>query len=159
MKNSGTFTQKWNEICAKVKAFFEKKKPAKIQAEAVQKPPVQTVQENDVPSKAKRILSVVWKFIFALRKVLLALPVVYCALKMAAYNRENLPVLVGIDLQSTGEFAQMISRDTAVNVPLMITFACLGLMVFSRKTIYPWLISIFTLALPVLLYLTNGYLG
>lgn len=152
MKNSGTFTQKWNEI-------FAKKNPAKTQTEADPKPPVQTVQEEDVPSKAKLILSVVWKFIFALRKVLLALPVVYCALKMAAYNRENLPVLVGINLQSTGEFAQMISRDTAVNVPLMITFACLGLMVFSRKTIYPWLISIFTLVLPVLLYLTNGYLG
>lgn len=159
MKNSGTFTQKWNDFLAKIKNYFAKEKPAKMQTEAVQTSPVRTVQEEDVPSKAKRILSVVWKFIFALRKVLLALPVVYCALKMAAYNRENLPVLVGIDLQSTGEFAQMISRDTAVNVPLLITFACLGLMVFSRKTIYPWLISIFTLVLPVLLYLTNGYLG
>ena len=31
--------------------------------------------------------------------------------------------------------------------------------VISRRTIYPWLISVFTLVLPIFLRLTNLYLG
>lgn len=150
MKNSGAIAEKWSLLLQKVKKDTVPQAPA-------QEPAPQELTEQ-MP-KWKRVLSVVWKVLFAMRKVVLALPVVICALRLAAYNRENLPELVGINLQSTGEFAQMIARDTAVNVPLVITFACLALMVFSRKTIYPWLISVFTLVLPVLLYVTNGYLG
>lgn len=149
MRNSGMLKQKLDQL-------FSKKKYQERPQEAEQAQPVQSDEE---PGKGKRVVSVIWKVVFALRKVVLALPVIYFALKFAAFNRENLPVLVGINLQSNGEFAQMIARDTAVNVPLMITFGCLGLMVLSRKTIYPWLISILTLVLPALLYLTNGYLG
>lgn len=145
MKNSGAFAEKWNQLFAKK----EKSNPQNQQ----------TVGEEPSGEKGKGGLKITWKVAFFLRKAVLALPVVWAALKLAAYNRENLPQMVGINLQSTGDFAQLISRDTAVNVPLLITMACLALMVFSRKTVYPWLISIFTLILPVLLWLTNGYLG
>ena len=63
--------------------------------------------------------------LFRLRKVVLAVPVVSVALKLASYNREHLPELVGINLQSSGEFTQMISRDMAVLGPLGLTVACL----------------------------------
>ena len=63
----------------------------------------------------------------------------------------------GIDLQTTGVYAQMISRDLAVLGPLAVTGGCLLLMFCSRRTFYPWIISIFTLVLPILLYLTNVY--
>ena len=53
--------------------------------------------------------------------------------------------------------AQMISRDLAVLGPLAVTGGCLLLMFCSRRTFYPWIISIFTLVLPILLYLTNVY--
>ena len=62
-----------------------------------------------------------------------------------------------IDLQTTGVYAQMISRDLAVLGPLAVTGGCLLLMFCSRRTFYPWIISIFTLVLPILLYLTNVY--
>jgi hypothetical protein len=65
--------------------------------------------------------------------------------------------MVGLDLQTTGEFAKVISRQTAVTMPLMLTGACLVLMCFSRKTLYPWLISVFSLVIPVLLLITNLY--
>jgi len=41
-----------------------------------------------------------------------------------------------------------------VYFPLMITGGCIGLMFLSRKPIYPWLTSLFTLAIPVLLLVT-----
>ena len=95
--------------------------------------------------------------LFRLRKVVLAVPVVSVALKLASYNREHLPELVGINLQSSGEFTQMISRDMAVLGPLGLTVACLLLMFCSRKALYPWAISIFTLVLPLLLLISNLY--
>ena len=95
--------------------------------------------------------------LFRLRKVVLAVPVVSVALKLASYNREHLPELVGINLQSSGEFTQMISRDMAVLGPLGLTVACLLLMFCSRKAMYLWAISIFTLVLPLLLLISNLY--
>ena len=95
--------------------------------------------------------------LFRLRKLVMAVPVAYWALKLASYNRENLPEQVGINLQSSGEFAQMISRDMAVIGPLGLTAACLLLMFCSRKAMYPWAISIFTLVLPILLLISNLY--
>lgn len=97
----------------------------------------------------------VW--LFRLRKFVLAAPVVYCALRLAAYNSQHLPETVGLDLQSTGEFAMTISRHLAVVGPLGITVGCLAMMFLSRKAMYSWAISVFTLALPLLLLLSNTY--
>ena len=41
--------------------------------------------------------------------------------------------------------------------PLALTIGCLVLMFCSRKAMYSWAISIFTLALPLLLLLSNAY--
>ena len=95
--------------------------------------------------------------LFRLRKLVLAVPVVYMAVKLARYNMEHLPEEVGINIQSTGEFAQMIARDAAVMGPLGLTAACLLLMFCSRKAMYPWAISVFTLVLPILILVTNLY--
>ena len=40
-------------------------------------------------------------------------------------------------------------------VCLAVTALCLLMMFISRRTIYPWLISIFSLVLPILLIVTN----
>ena len=97
-------------------------------------------------------------WIYRLRKVFMALPVLYYAWKLALYNLENLPEVVGFDIQASGEFAQMLSRETAVYGPLGLTCLCLIFMLCSRRTVYPWLISIFTLVLPVLIWALNVYL-
>lgn len=103
----------------------------------------------------KKIAYNIGFWMYRLRKFLMAAPVVYAAIRLAVYSNEHLPEYVGIDLQETGEFAQVITREMAVKGPLAVTAACLLLMFFSRKTLYPWLISIFSLVLPLLLLLTN----
>lgn len=107
--------------------------------------------------KINSLISFIGSVLFRLRKLVLAAPVVYAALKLASYNRANLPEEVGINLQSSGEFAQMITRDMAVMGPLGLTVACLLLMFCSRKAMYPWAISVFTLALPLVILISNLY--
>lgn len=103
------------------------------------------------------VINTIFLWAFRLRKFVLAAPVLYYALKLADYNREHLPELVGVNLQSTGEFAQYISRNMAVMGPLGLTIGCLILMFCSRKAMYSWAISVFTLTLPLLLLLSNAY--
>ena len=107
--------------------------------------------------KVEGVISIIYRCIFKLRKVFMAAPVVYLAIRIAMENMKRLPEAVGINMQSNGEFALMVTRNYAVYGPLGITAFCLILMFFSRKTVYPWVISIFTLALPYLLYFTNLY--
>lgn len=96
-------------------------------------------------------------WIYRLRGVFLAIPVAYAAIKLAIYNMENLPQIVGINLQASGAFSDTITREFAVMGPLGITAACLVLMLFSRKVVYPWAISVFTLIVPILLLFSNRY--
>ena len=110
----------------------------------------------------KRIEAVVvtlCAWIFRLRKVFMILPVLWAALQLAIYSRDNLPETVGFNIQASGEFAQVISRETAVYGPLGLTCACLVLVLLSRRTVYPWIISIFTLALPVLILTLNVFMA
>lgn len=108
-------------------------------------------------SQAKRVFETVVMTLYHLRKIVMAIPVVFYALKIAVYNGQHLPVEVGIFLQNNGEFLRMIDRGTAIFIPLVVTFACLGLMMFSRKAMYAWAISIFSLALPILILISNVY--
>ena len=110
-----------------------------------------------VVAKINSVINFIGVWLFRLRKFVMAAPVVYYALKLADYNRQNLPEQVGLNLQATGEFAQMISREMAVTGPLALTVGCLFLMFCSRKATYAWAVSIFTLALPILLLISNLY--
>lgn len=113
--------------------------------------------EDTVWTKIKRVVGILVMLVYRLRSVFLAIPVVWYALKLAAYNGKHLPEQVGINLLSSGEFALTISRELAVMGPLAVTAACLVLMMTSRKALYPWAVSIFTLILPVLLLVSNLY--
>ena len=125
-----TAVQKWKEIWGKISFVF---------------------------GKIEEVIGVICRCIFKLRKIFMAIPVVYLALKIASANMEQLPEAVGLNLQSTGEFALMVTREYAVYGPLGITAFCLILMFFSRKALFPWVISIFSLVLPYLIYFTNYY--
>ena len=133
-------------------------KDSAVAAEAVNETAKNTAQQREIQKKKiASLLSFIGSILFRLRKLVLAAPVVYAAVKLAYYNREHLPEQVGINIQSTGEFAQMITRDMAVMAPLGLTGACLLLMLCSRKALYPWAISIFTLVLPILILFSNLY--
>ena len=112
---------------------------------------------KDAVGKTNSVINLIVVWLYRLRKIVLAAPVVYYALKIAEYNREHLPEQVGLNLQATGEFAMTISRNAAVMCPLALTLGCLVLMLCSRKAMYSWAISVFTLALPILLLLSNVY--
>lgn len=126
-------------------------------------PVIETVQESpehkekSVVGRIFDVIRILFLALYRLRGILLAVPVIFAALRLAAYNSEHLPLMVGLSLQSNGEFAQMISRQAAVSGPLMLTGVCLALTIFSRKTLYPWLISVFSLVVPILLLFTNMY--
>ena len=133
-------------------------KDSAVAAEAVNETAKNTALQREIrKKKITSLLSFIGSILFRLRKLVLAAPVVYVAVKLAYYNRVHLPEQVGINIQSTGEFAQMITRDMAIMGPLGLTAACLLLMLCSRKAMYPWAISIFTLVLPLLILFSNLY--
>ena len=107
--------------------------------------------------KVSRVIDEICKWVYRLRKVIMAAPVVYYALKLAGDNAKRLPDIVGLDLQSTGEFALTVPRAVAVQGPLWVTAAALVLMFSSRKAACPWIVSVITLLLPYLIYFTNMY--
>lgn len=104
-----------------------------------------------------KVISMVAKWIYRLRGVLLAIPVAVLAINMALVNMKRLPEAVGINLLANGEFEMIVTRNVAVMGPLAVTAVCLLLMFCSRRVLYPWLISLFSLVLPWLVYITNVF--
>jgi len=98
-----------------------------------------------------------WRLSFELRKVVMALPVVGLMIWLENECARRLPDMVGINLMTNGDFQQLIARETAIGYTSAITVACLVFMFLSRKTVYPWLISLFSLVLPILLIITNTF--
>ena len=99
-----------------------------------------------------------------------AIPVATASVILAAKCKTDLPesvqmTLPAINTQSEDSVlgflvfnTEYIGKSIAVMAPLVLTGACLLLMLVSKRTFYPWLVSIFTLIVPVFLLLTNGYL-
>ena len=104
-----------------------------------------------------RVLASIGQWSYRLRGLFMAIPVVLAALYLATQNMARLPDEVGINLLANGQYEYLISRGLAVMVPLVVTGVCLLMMLLSRRTVFPWLISIFSLVLPVLIYITNVF--
>ena len=98
-----------------------------------------------------------WVYIFHFRKVLLSVPGVGMSSYLARLNWTQLPDQVGLSLMSNGQFAQTVAKEAAVYGPMGVTAICLALLVCSRRALYPWLISVFTLVLPLLILITNVF--
>ena len=122
--------------------------------------PASTVPEGKSLSKRSQtweLVKMVCRWLYNLRSLVLAIPVAVMAISLAIRNSFVLPELVGINLQATGEYAMMVDRGIAVLVPLAITGGCMLLMFMSKRVVYPWLISVFSLALPYLIWFTNAF--
>ena len=98
-----------------------------------------------------------FRWAYKLRSVVLAIPVVALSAFFALYNFFALPSLVGFHLMPSGEYAFLVGKLLAVLGPLAITAVCLLLMFCSKKVLYPWLISMFSLILPLLILMTNTF--
>ena len=117
-----------------------------------------------VLSKVGHILSVTvstlisaWNYILKFRKIFLAVPVGVMAVILALQNMVKLPVIVGLDLQESGEFSIQIVREIAALGPMAITALCLLLMFCSKRTLTPWIVSVISLLLPLLILVTNTF--
>ena len=111
-----------------------------------------------------------WHYIYMFRSIIMATPVATASAILAAKCNTDLPELVQITLPAIDTksedsvlgflafHTEYVSHNMAVFAPLIITAACLLLTICSKRTFYPWLISIFTLVVPVFLLLTNQYL-
>ena len=147
MKDSGT-EKKWKIPSFNLKFKKEEKSEDSLPEDGYSRSTFQKIWD---------VIRILCLAVYRLRSVFLAIPVILVALRLAAYNSEHLPLLVGLNLQTTGEFAKTISRQTAVTFPLFLTGGCLVLTFLSKKSLYPWLISIFSLAIPIMLLITNMY--
>ena len=102
-----------------------------------------------------RGIHVVWNYFARVYKLILAVPVIAGALYLAKESADRLPSMVGLGLKASGEYMQVVSRNTAILGPLLLTAICLLLMFCSRRAVYPWLISVFSLVVPIVILLTN----
>ena len=132
-----TVMEKWNQFTAKAKPVWESTKSA--------------------CSEAGRMVKSASGYVIKMRKIFLAIPVVWGAVYLAIYNEANLPAIVGLDLQNNGDFNIQVIRELAVLGPVVITGVCLLLMFCSRKLLTPWLVSMFSLILPVIILITNTF--
>lgn len=102
------------------------------------------------------------KWTYTLRSVVLAIPVAVAAVILAIRNSFQLPAIVSFDIANT-EAGKLVfqtvtvGRGVAVILPLIITIVCLVLMFCSKKVVYPWLISLFSLVLPIALLIINTF--
>ena len=99
------------------------------------------------------------KWAYRLRTVLYTIPVVLFSAFFALRNLAVLPARVGFDLQASGDFAYTMDKSLAVFGPLVITGICLILMYCSKRKTYPWLVAMFSLAIPIVIYVTNTFTG
>ena len=102
------------------------------------------------------VLRLTFKWAYKLRSLVLSIPVAVVALALAVRNLAQLPAQVSFQLLSK-EF--VISKGIAVSLPVAITAVCLCMMLMSKKMLYPWLISVFSLVLPVALWFTYLFPG
>ena len=112
----------------------------------------QKMQEK--PKDKESTFRYICRWVYKLRSVFMAIPVAFAAIVMAIYNSARLPEKVSVYFPGFGEEEVIIkltelSRGSAVLLPLLITAGCLLLMFCSRRHTYPWLISIFSLVLPL----------
>lgn len=120
----------------------------------------EVVSENIPSRKVTRTFEVIksiWQWLYALRKILLSIPVLYGIIRLSVYNSKHLGSSVGLFLQSDGAFLMNISKGMAVFAPLALTACCLTMMFMSRKSLYAWSISIFSLLLPVIILVSNQF--
>ncbi|MBO5322645.1 MAG: hypothetical protein J6A88_00900 [Oscillospiraceae bacterium] len=132
-----TVMEKWNMLMAKIKPVAETAKNA--------------------CAEVARIVKIGAGYVIKMRKIFLAIPVVWGAIYLAIYNQANLPAIVGLDLQINGDFNFQVIRELAVLGPVVITGVCLLLMFCSRRLLTPWLVSMFSLLLPVFILVTNTF--
>jgi len=132
-----SITEKWDN-------FMEKSAPSREKAGEFFR------KTGDGAAKA-------WDFVVRFKQFILAIPVALGAVILAIRNLGALPKQVGFGLQMDGTFDFVVGRGIAVLGPIAVTALCLLLMFCSKRVLTPWLVSVFSLVLPILLWIINCY--
>ncbi len=110
------------------------------------------------------LFRVICSWVYKLRSAFLAIPVAFIAVIQALGNLVRLPDTVCFYIPALNNGALMaqavqVGRLVAVLGPALITGVCLLMMFFSRRIVYPWLISVFTLIVPPAIYFFSVFPG
>lgn len=132
-----TFMVKWERFCKKTEPYM--KKAGHI---------CKTISDSVVFG---------WNYVMKFKKLFLCVPVAVMAVILAIRNLFSLPALVGLALEGNGEFSFEMIREVAVLGPLVVTAVCLLLVFVSKRTLTPWLVSVFSLVLPLWILLINTF--
>ena len=108
-------------------------------------------------SNFAQVMGMTARWAYKLRSILLSIPVAVVALALAVRNLTQLPTEVGFILKANGEYQWMINRGLAAMIPLAVTAVCIVMTFLSRKVLYPWLISVFSLVLPLVFWFSNMF--
>ena len=121
-------------------------------------------EKNGQGQSDGRKLGPVLKKLFKYRGVALALPVVAGSAILTTLNMAKLPAKVTLNLPALADdqiILKLMEMDkgTAVIVPVLVTAVCLLLMFCSRRQTYPWLVSLFSLVLPIVVLIAGMFPG
>lgn len=94
---------------------------------------------------------------YGMRSLVMAVPVVLGSVWLALVNTIRLPSEVGLLMQTNGQFQFVVEKGIAVILPLTLTALCLMLMFTSKKVLFPWLISMLSLVLPIVIWISNCF--
>ena len=115
--------------------------------------------ENEMRLEAKLRRKAFWKWVYRLRSVILAIHVALATVVIAIHNQAVLPSAVGFYMLTSGEYSFEVTKIVAVLGPVAVTAVCLLMTFCSRKVLYPWLISVFSLVLPLFIYFMSVFPG
>ena len=137
MQFMDSFAQKWNALRTKLSPVMQK--------------------IGRFFRKVMDILALIWRYIVRFKRIIIAIPVAVGAVYLALWNMDRLPSKVGFGIQLDGTFDYMVAREIAVLGPIAVTALCLLLMFCSKRTLTPWLVSVFSLVLPILIWVINAF--
>ena len=100
-----------------------------------------------------------WKFVLKYKKHFLTIPVAGFAVIPALVSIIKLPAMVGIGMKANGDFAFELASPIVVLLCLLVTGFCLLLVLASKRTTTPWLVSVISLLLPLTILITNTFPG
>ena len=107
--------------------------------------------------KTADIIVRIWSYVLRFKKVIIVAPVANAAVYLALWSMDTLPAKVGLGIQLDGTFDYMIAREIAVLGPIAVTGLCILLTLCSKRTLTPWLVSVFSLVLPIWIWFINTF--
>lgn len=141
--------EKWNRMIGKIRPYYQ----------AI----------SSVFRKIGKTFSTLFRYIYMLRTIIMAAPMAAAAVIIASISMRRLPDMVStvgftVDRGDPDAlfgflsiYEQTIPRDTAVFGPLILTGISLLMMLLTKRALYPFLVTLFTLILPLFLWFYNTY--